>query len=349
MGWISVALVLAVGCTPPRPPLVPVPSGFVQSLDYSSDGRLLASTGGDGIPQNPYNLVRIWDQNGKELRRLRGNGGMLNRVQFLPNSTLLVGCAEGQFWLWDAATGELRFDSGTPLESFFNVATFSISKAGDLLATGDSYGRAHLRRLPSGQLFRTFAEMKHEAAVTAVAISPDATLLVSGADSHDPTLRICTISDGTSEVLPKPHNGGVTSIRFAPDGATFATAGKDGTIRLWDTKSRKVLWDVFECNYVYCVAFSPDGRLAASGGTDGMLRLRDAGTGKLRMQLGPRTDWVKDAKPTAKSGGKRPSIHSLAFSPDGKSIASGGSDGEILIWDLETQKPTSIDLTFKKD
>ena len=93
MGWISVALVLAVGCTPPRPPLVPVPSGFVQSLDYSSDGKLLASTGGNGIPQNPYNLVRIWDQDGKELRRLRGNGGMLNRVQFLPNSTLLVGCA----------------------------------------------------------------------------------------------------------------------------------------------------------------------------------------------------------------------------------------------------------------
>ena len=146
--------------------------------------------------------------------------------------------------------------------------------------------------------------MKHEAEVTAVAISPDATLLVSGADSHDPTLRIWTISDGTSEVLPKPHNGGVTCIRFAPNGATFASAGKDGEIRVWDTKTRKVLWDVFECNYVYCVAFSPDGRLAASGGTDGMLRLRDAGTGKLRMQLGPRTDWVKDAKPTAKSGGK---------------------------------------------
>ncbi len=68
MGWISVALVLAVGCTPPQPPLVPVPSGLVQSLDYSSDGRLLACAGGNGIGNDRYNLVRIWDRSCKELR-----------------------------------------------------------------------------------------------------------------------------------------------------------------------------------------------------------------------------------------------------------------------------------------
>jgi WD40 repeat protein len=328
--------------------MVPVPSGFVQSLDYSSDGRLLACAGGNGIGNDRYNLVRIWDRSCKELRALRGNGDILNHVQFLPNSTLLVACARAQFWIWDADTGQLRFDSGTQ-SGDIGVLTFSVSSDGKLLATGDWYGRVHLWEIPSGRFLRELAGTRHKNEATAVAISPDATLVVSGGDALDPTLRIWSVSDRPQEMLAKTHNGGVTCIRFAPNGATFASAGKDGAIRVWDTKTRKVLWDVFECNYVYCVAFSPDGRLAASGGTDGMLRLRDAGTGKLRMQLGPRSDWVKDAKPTAKSGGKSPSIHSLAFSPDGKSIASGGFDGEILIWDLETQQPTSIDLTLKND
>ncbi len=52
---ILTVLILAVGCTPPDPPFVPEPSGVVESLDYSSDGHLLASAGGNGKQNDPYN------------------------------------------------------------------------------------------------------------------------------------------------------------------------------------------------------------------------------------------------------------------------------------------------------
>ncbi len=87
----------------------------------------------------------------------------------------------------------------------------------------------------------------------------------------------------------------------------------------------------------------------ASGGMDGVLRLRDARTGNVRFALGPRQDWIKDAKPTETTSGKLCRIRSIAFSSDGKSIASGDFDGEILVWDRETQEPASIDLDIETE
>jgi WD40 repeat protein len=103
----------------------------------------------------------------------------------------------------------------------------------------------------------------------------------------------------------------------------MATAGDDGTVRLWDARGAKQIGKPLRghADFPLTVAFSPDGRTLASGSADRTTRLWDVGT---RKQLGG---------PLTTNGGI---VISLAFSPDGRTLASGSADKAIRLWDVRT-------------
>ena len=172
--------------------------------------------------------------------------------------------------------------------------------------------------------------------VTAMALSPDGKVLVTGTGYEDATIRVWDAQNGKLIARLEGHTGWVGQVTFSRDGRWLASAAADQTIRLWDTSG----WTearVFRGHgdEVHTVAFSPDGRMLASGSKDGAVLL-----------------WDVAAPPS--TYGYRPlssEVHALAEYAPGLTIALGadtrGPKGfRLRLEDLsETPVATGADLS----
>jgi WD40 repeat protein len=189
-------------------------------------------------------------------------------------------------------------------------------------------------RLPPGAALRLgSARLRHLAAVTSLAFAPDGKSVAS-ADTNG-VISVWEVPSGASLLrLPK---GTGTTLAFAPDGKVLATAGWGGALRLFTVATGK---EVLQINAwhglgsVLALAFSPDGKVLATATPGQVIRLWSATTGK---EIG-------------KLEGHNLEVWSLAFSRDGKTLASGDGmrfapreferpgPNVIILWDVEKRK-----------
>ena len=172
-----------------------------------------------------------------------------------------------------------------------------------------------------------------------IAFSPDGTRLAVAT-----SIGIWIYDARTSETKPidllTGHTQSVTSIAFSPNGAILASGSKDATVRLWDVITGLPITVLNGHNYhVSCLAFSPDGNTLASGRAkfnktgDPIILLWDIPTRELRGTL---------KLPPGESDGITKSVRCLAFSPDGKTLASMSDYEEPLLWDIYTKQHKTL-------
>jgi WD40 repeat protein len=168
---------------------------------------------------------------------------------------------------------------------------------------------------PSGSLAATFlSRMPTDESIAEVRARLEASL--------DPPslLAVCLPPDMSHQALRRSLtiHAGTLALALAPDGSWLASAGADGTIRIWDPATgaaKHLLAD--HSGSVQHLAVAADGSWLASAGADGTIRIWDPATGAAKHLL------------AGHSGG----VLALAVAGDGSWLASGGNDGTVRIWD----------------
>jgi WD40 repeat protein len=171
----------------------------------------------------------------------------------------------------------------------------------------------------------------HSEAVTALAISPDGRLALSGGGASRPmawvtgkdlALRLWDLTSGKTIRDFKGHTGIIWCLAFSPDGRRALSGSRDHTARLWDVATGREVRRFQHNDVVLGVCFSPDGKWGLSSTEDGDIVLWELETGR-------------DLRHFKGHGG---GVECVAFSPDGRQIMSADWDGTVRLWDARRGK-----------
>ena len=270
--------------------------------------------------------------------KMRLGKGRINDIQFSPTGSRFAVATTIGIWMYDAYTGEeLSVLDVLPGEGRM-VTTIAFSPDGRTLASGEFDGAGRLWDVLTGKPIATFKEVPvpRYAGLRALAFSANGTKLIGavenreinvwelGKDINHPTL-LRTIKgqkswqrDILNEIL----------MLLSPDTRLLAKTTTDWKnrvfqIQLSDTSTGELLHTLTgHTRWIKSIAFSADSKTLVSGDWHETIRLWDTATGKLKSVL----NWKHGT-----------ATHTLAFSPNGRFIASGHYDG-VKLWD-NTVKP----------
>ena len=295
---------------------------------FSPDGRLAATACKDGT-------AKVWSvATGLMAFAPLQHDFPVWSVGFSPDGkTLMTGCgaqdgSQGEVRFWDAATGKTQ---ERKLAVGAGVFTAAFSKDGRrvLVRTGRQAQLWDLQAAPP-----TVRELTHPGCRTA-GFSPDGLRVVTG--GMDRKARVWDVATGALIGAPLDHAGPVVTAAFDPQGKTIAAGCwlkplegskfPGGEVRLWDaTLQREHGKPLAHRGGLKALAFSPDGRTLLAAGMAladekvnhlyGEARLWDVASGRL---LGPPLEHPE-------------TIWSVAFSPDGRTCATGGEDRSARVW-----------------
>ncbi|MCB0206708.1 MAG: WD40 repeat domain-containing protein, partial [Anaerolineae bacterium] len=282
--------------------------------DWSADGTLVVSGGRED--------VKVWNSTtGEIVHEFRGHPLGACVANFSPTNDQVVSSGNGTANVWDLAD-ELTI----------------------LKIPGDGGGRWPAIWSPNGD---RIARMYEDGSVRVFDAITGEQQIATAAPSGGVSSRLAFAIDfsPSGEELLVVYNDGIVRIwdsqsgekllevsresewwegEWSPDGSKFATGSVDGVIQIWDARTgQELLSFLAHDKEIFWTRWSPDGRqIVSNAGNSGEAKLWDAETGQLVRNLTPE--------------GSEVTVHDVAWSPDGKRLATVGLDGIVSFWDLTT-------------
>jgi WD40 repeat protein len=302
----------------------------IQQIQYAPNGETFALLDKRGIT--------FW--NSKERERLNdvpinGHYGPVGALALSPDGKYLAsGGADGTIVIWDAATREPLSKPFTAQNGYIRGLAFSPD--GKVLASSSANDiTVKLWSMEDPTKPEALEnELQADSAVICIAFSPDGKTLAVGDGASNITLWDIAKGERIGDPL-LGHTSSVYGIAFTADGKTLASGSYDDTVILWDVSDlespdKETTLTSSNPIDIETIAVSPDGKLVASGDDYGNIILWDIKTGE------PVTD--KPLNGYVPETGIYNWVISLAFSPDGKTLAAGyNSDGRVVLWDVKSQ------------
>ena len=314
----------------------------VTTVTFSLDGKMIASGSLRG-------KIRLWNRQGIPLRKFFPfRQEAITSISFNPDRQYIASAGpDNTIKLW-----QLRNKlTGIPLRVHQDAVTaVAFSPKGQYIA---SSSQDKTLRLWKFQANAALLFQGHEAAITSVAISPDGQQIVSG--SRDMTIRLWDIQGNPLGQPFHGHQGAVTAVAFSLDGQFIASGSEDKTIRLWDTQGNSIgksfpghqdvgIWQKLRL-LVYSCLLNWQKMMPWLIGTlvsflviwimiivdysieviDSLLATLSCFLTIIAIVVGVAVLFF-----TKYEG----AVTSIAFSPDGKYIVSGGKDNTLRLWNL---------------
>ena len=312
------------------PPLAGL-SAFA-SVAFSPNGRILAGATGSSI--------LLWDVSDPSHARLLGSqlgplpysdghpSSILSVAFSSDGSTLAAGAADNDTHLWQVTNPAKPLSLGWIHDDTDSVTSVSFSPDGDMLATGSADDTVTLWNTthPADTQLLYSALTGHTGAVLSVAMSPDGNTLATGSADH--TIRLWNIP----RTVLTGHTDYVDALALSRSRGVLASGSPDGTVRLWNVAGPAdpaLLSAVIKEPESYnALSFSPDGRVlaAATAGPNPS----SGGVVQLWQTTDPRHPTLL-SRPLA---GFSKYVATVAFSPDGRTLAAGSYDGTIRLWNV---------------
>ena len=323
----------------------------MNSIGFSHDGKTLAAACGN-------KLVRLWNvETRKLMHTFMGHRRDIIGVNFRPDGTTLACWSDYGLRIWDVEKRVYKQDWNVNLKRQSDI-TFHKDR---ISVVNGNYKT--IRFWDLGTETKKEINDTHKESIRCVSFSPDGKMIASG--SRDKTVRLWNAATETLHKTLKGHKKPILSLTFSRDGSHIASISEDKTIRVWHvaTGRRK---HTFKTNSkdLHRISFSPNGETLASASLDGIIHQWDLNIGKHKNTIvghgggfaSKNIVFSKDRIITATIYGKnniilydlntqevqtiltghKKQVYSLSFSPDGKTLASGGLDKTIRIWTVDT-------------